>query len=144
MNINDGTPKPCISLKSPLPFHIFEVKQTNIIPWNYHRIFFTQRRKITEVLVSWRWVVFHLKNQVWKEVYNVANQYIRFGSFIIGVFLWFTIIITIVWFDALDHFLSTLWNNLIMTCGLGAKTALLSFGISEFLLKFYLWTEKNA
>ena len=73
----------CVVLKCLLPFYheinvIKKWKQINqrtinIIAWNFYRIFFEQRRKITEVFENLRRLDFQLKNKVWREVCNVAT-----------------------------------------------------------------------
>ena len=53
--------------------------QTNTIAWNFHSIFFTQRRKITEVFDSWDRAIFQLKNYSiscfeWRKINNRVSS----------------------------------------------------------------------
>lgn len=58
--------------------------QTDIMVWNYHRIFFILWR-ISEIFKKWGWVVFYLGNKKWPKVCNAANLDTDLCSFTIEI-----------------------------------------------------------
>ena len=57
-----------LKIYAPILF-FFKGERINIIAWDFHRTFFTQRGKVTEVFKKWCSVIFQLRNKMTGNLY---------------------------------------------------------------------------